>query len=606
MSFFRKELKEIELKKVYFISSKLDLFLEKIEPKNPYSQEEQKYRFWVKTNTTSFYKQKNTTYDLPLYKLKNNDSSYRFEIDSKVLNQTHFDYLVQKEKFFSYSDAISEENIGNYYPLAGEPLEKGELLQLQDFSEIKLNIPSLNSEKKEKIIGLFSKNLAVTPDQARLLLLSLGIRDLVNGNMPKKNGAILYGPPGTGKTRAMDVYFKLFKDHLKFNLVKIDATDLINNAVVGGFASRISEKIFQPAVEKILSTKKPCLIYVDEATALVSKPKESNVSDWYQEGLDTIKRFLNTQNFPGIIMCMATNAKYNDLDKTIVKRRLTGIEFDFLDQNQFKSLWEFKLKDNMNTTYSPDQINKLSQICSNAINGAYVDSFTMDYEDFVSTKKSNQRLSSNEEIRDFYSAALSSKSEFISFPFDEFYIDFLNDLLNYLNNEIKSEKENVNSMHYMSEVEKENRIEEATKFMIKRISMIQKELDLLKNNENNLSQTQQQTNQNTSNPQQNSTTSDQQFNSAITQCLNFISMQQNLFSSNQFDRVTFMSDFPIINTAFTTVLQRANQTNFNDYSIISGIINQLEQYGTNLTFHVSSADLQRMFTILQNLIPRVL
>jgi SpoVK/Ycf46/Vps4 family AAA+-type ATPase len=368
-------------------------------------------------------------------------------------------------------------------------------LEFQDFSKIKFNLKKPSTKDLELILKLLG-DVGLSEEQEKKIFSYLELNYLLDAQPLKKegkHGVVLYGPPGTGKTTTMRIFFKIF-EILGCDTFEVKANNLISRAQVGAFAAEISKQIFEPAIKKIIQTRRPCLIYVDEATSLVSKPKDSSVSDWYQEGLDTIKNYLNRSKFPGIILCLATNANLSDLDSAIVGNdgRLEPIFFDFLDEKQFIILWENKLRTNLkidektlSNWKSSGNIDRLSKICSKSVSGRFVANFCSTYrEEFLDNDRvfgvrsiKERLLSGKNIVKDLYSQTIE---------FNTFYIDFLESLLKRFHLEIDKNIQEITLDHYFTIEERNSKIEEVKKKYSFKINQITSELSNLKNTSSTL------------------------------------------------------------------------------------------------------------------------
>lgn len=346
------------------------------------------------------------------------------------------------------------------------------ILSMQDFSQIKLNLPHL-TEKQKAMISERIKNSSLTKEQDKYIPKALGFTEkfLVEAEFPKKLGTLLYGPPGTGKTTTMNAFFDIYKS-LGWNFHgPIDVSKLLK-PTVGGMAEQLGAQVFEPAIQKILGNAengyKPCLIYIDEATALVTKPKDSNVSDWYQEGIDTIKRFINPERYPGIVLCVATNAKEKELDDGLVQnnRRLRKVLFNFLSEKQFKSLWEVKLKNFLEVRFDKNEILQLAQICANLINGAVVNDFCESYREVYNKNDMSfkQIIEKSGQIKKVYYEKIT---------FEVFHKRFLKFLFENLQNNVKLEVEEIDNRQLISEFERENRIKRVIPKFLSRLKEIE-------------------------------------------------------------------------------------------------------------------------------------
>lgn len=378
-------------------------------------------------------------------------------------------------------------NLQKIAQLKFENLKEEDLLSMEDYSQMSFNINRPTSDQYNKILKQL-EGVGLTEEQEKKIYIYLELDKIFDG-MPLakegKHGVLLYGPPGTGKTTTMNTFFKIF-EILGYPVIIVNANELISKAQVGAFAAQISKQIFEPAIEKIVKSQKPCLIYVDEATSLVSKPNDSSVSQWYQEGLDTIKAFLNRTRFPGIILCLATNAKISDLDKTIVgdDGRLEAVYFDFLDKTQFEILWEDKLlknlkikKKELDIWKNQRNIEKLSSISSNLVSGRFVANFCSSYRGkYLSEGGSimDKIILMWNENRNLTKEVLEKEIIFL-----DFYKEFLIQLKNRLNEEIKAGIEEINQDHYFTNEERDTKISELKMKYSSKINEIEDELSNL-------------------------------------------------------------------------------------------------------------------------------
>ena len=495
-------IKDEELRKSIYVDPRSCLYVEEV--KSPqHGNQMVGIRFWLNVEQKTYSFSNNSTQSLfGFYKTQKKGKKH--EIEYKSLTKFSDEQAIQlyqdllnRRNTTTIDEATSENNLGVYVPIylgsqkVERPLEEGEELLLQDYSNIELKYSKPSKDKLREVQEKLS-DIAFTKEQDTKIPLYLEIEHILDGEPLQregKHGVVLYGPPGTGKTTTMNAFKEIFKT-LDFPVIHVNANSLISSAMVGAFAGKVSRLIFEPAIEEIMKSKKPCLIYVDEATSLVSKPRESNVSEWYQEGLDTIKAFLNRSRFPGIILCLATNAELHQLDETIVggDGRLEPVHFDYLSREQFSSLWKVKLHQNLGlddvSMFSNEQISKLSDVCAQAISGRFVANFCATYrQKFLFPNLSlKERLAMRISGRN-----LTKESRESQISFEAFYVHFLNALKNHIEENINTVVQKIRREHYFTLQERETREREAKEKFQYTLDKIQKGLQSM-HSENSASQ----------------------------------------------------------------------------------------------------------------------
>ncbi|MCA9459811.1 MAG: AAA family ATPase [Nanoarchaeota archaeon] len=376
---------------------------------------------------------------------------------------------------------IAEQSLLNF--------KEEELLSMQDFSQITFKTKQISAGDLTKIMR-YLENVGLSQEQESKIYSYLEINRLIDGlplQKEGKHGVLLYGPPGTGKTTTMRAFFSVF-ELLGCSVFEVNAQSLTSSPYVGAFAAEISKQIFEPAIEKVIKNRMPCLVYVDEATNLVSKPSGGNVADWYQEGLDTLKNYMNRSKFPGIILCLATNARFGNLDETIVgdNGRLEAVYFDFPNENQFVIIWRDKLERNLGldkqvveTWEREGGLGSLAKICANSISGRRVANFCSKYREIFLSDKSLTGFLGIKLRRDT-GRNLIKENESKEIIFGDFYLNFLEDIKLGVVEEEKEGVDEVKNNHYMSLEERDSKIDEIRSKYANKLREIESELERLK------------------------------------------------------------------------------------------------------------------------------
>jgi cell division protease FtsH len=129
-------------------------------------------------------------------------------------------------------------------------------------------------------------------------------------NLPK--GVLLLGPPGCGKTHLV----KTIINATKINYIFASGSDF--NKVFVGSGTQMLNQIFTKAREN-----KPCLIFIDEADALIKKRNYSDSSAVSTEFGSSLCKLLaeldSIKTEAGIIVVFATNMNEQYIDKALMR-----------------------------------------------------------------------------------------------------------------------------------------------------------------------------------------------------------------------------------------------------------------------------------------------
>ncbi|PIN69437.1 hypothetical protein COV93_05470, partial [Candidatus Woesearchaeota archaeon CG11_big_fil_rev_8_21_14_0_20_43_8] len=174
------------------------------------------------------------------------------------------------------------------------------------------------------------------------IALRVSIPDLLEGKEPKYGGAVIHGPPGTGKSvlmRAIMESYTLAGAYAEMHVL----AEFLEKWV--GSLARHSQEMFSEAREAAQLRGLPSFVCLDEATSLVMKASAGEDSNYYQEGLDSLKS--NIGNFREVVFCMTTNEDPKNIDDALIREgRLSVIKVDYPDELQRKRMWRHFMKEN--------------------------------------------------------------------------------------------------------------------------------------------------------------------------------------------------------------------------------------------------------------------
>ncbi len=476
-------------------------------------------------------------------------------------------------------------------------------------------------------------HIIMSPDVKKAFYRAMNLQSIISGKKAERGGAILIDYGGTGKSMLKKGIIK-FAEKLNATVKEKGQGDITsyvnagpqviqkwyrgsksNDEITGG---NKEEDLLQNARKnRVLS-----FLIVDEAENLIKKESNNGGNTRNLDTINTWKKFIQEHEKGGVTGYVTTlliaNMERDEIDGPLSQggERLEAIRIGQPnDEQTWLRLLEMYVSKSNLTFSGHNDLSILARLLLHYKNNiAFSEEFcpsqrTIEFfiKSYLSTHISNivsnnrqgnnQNLSLSQEfIREVnMENQIKEQNSSIDIDLRTFMDEIINGLL-FTNDYYDDPK------HRASTVETQNKPPK-----MNRNNAIQSCRDLVNNyfTQNNTQQQTQQT------PQQqniqnllNSIVDDQQLDSAKNQCFNFIRIQQQLFANNQFSESNFIRDFPVINTAFTTILQRAQQTNFSHYQTLSGIINQLNQYSQN-QITIPLADLQRILIILQNLIPRI-
>lgn len=230
----------------------------------------------------------------------------------------------------------------------------------------------------------------LTDDVMDAAIISLALPELLDGTFAKNNGCILNGPPGTGKTVLLRAIAQVYESAGAFAIEISEAA--ISERFVGSKANNM-EEIIQEALEEARKRGKPSFIYMDEASSSVSKADDSSSKNYYQEALDTLKRYIG--NYPELVFAISTNVGNDILDDAIVREgRLKIITVDHPALREKTRMWEFFLrKHGVIEGLTDEQYETLAKTLPPESQGAAIELFTRTFLDKLileERKKRNQ------------------------------------------------------------------------------------------------------------------------------------------------------------------------------------------------------------------------
>ena len=138
-------------------------------------------------------------------------------------------------------------------------------------------------------------------------------------NMNPLKGILLYGPPGTGKTliaKAVASYILADKTVTKDNFIYIKGAELLNK-YVGESEAKI-RAIFDKARKHSVATNAPCIVFIDEAEAIMPKRGSRISSDVEKTIVPTFLAEMDGLNKDNPFIILATNIP-ESLDEAIVR-----------------------------------------------------------------------------------------------------------------------------------------------------------------------------------------------------------------------------------------------------------------------------------------------
>lgn len=544
----------------------------------------------------------------------------------------YFEDFIQKNVKKESIDTLIEQ--GNYSLVFGE-LSPDEYMENISFT-LQSSFRELDPQRVEDLLFRTLDGIAISNRGIDEIIEGLGLARWPVGLAPKKGGCLFHDYGGTGKS----LFVERFKEFVKrlgpeFNLnsEEIPYVEEVSTSEISSYSNagpQIVKRWFmgydgqpdhisgkKPDLVKISRERRmPSFLIIDEAKDLILADSARGHNDTNLNTSTSIKRFVQDIKKGGVvgnvIVIMIANMTIDQVDSPIIQRgeRLTPVWFGHPRSiEHWNNVIEYHINDkNLNFRQNSVSLEHLSRLLirnleliraqmnnppNNAeeINAVDQRSFGDHMGSFAGNL--NVRNSNASGWRSLAAKAIFNRDNQnqtrVQLNFRDLMVDVIENLL-------------------LFNVRNKN-IGDETTFRDEFQAILDDYDTAILGQTNSQQQTSQQQNivQQSTTQQQNNTNSiidNQQLDSAKNQCFNFIRIQQQLFANNQFSESNFIRDFPVINTAFTTILQRAQQTNFSHYQTLSGIINQLNQYSQN-QITIPLADLQRILTILQNLIPRI-
>jgi hypothetical protein len=296
----------------------------------------------------------------------------------------------------SFSILRSYELEGVAYPFHNDPKpylnpEESDILSLEDLTDIDFS-KAIDSKKLKEVqseintllfeMGLDEEYMDGDSNSLRdILEIYSNIRNFSEGKGFEHSGLVIYGPPGTGKTHLIqESLIKIYK-LLGFETHQEEIGTMLSNQYVGGLAANVTDKIFKPAIKLIRESKKPCFIYIDEATDLLKKGGH----EWRQQGIEAIKSFINKSRYPGIIVCFATNLEASEFDDALTRDgRLKPVEIPLPNNIRCKQMWNYVnekilFPKQLNFRFDDTQINHLAALCEHKVNVAAITEISKSY-----------------------------------------------------------------------------------------------------------------------------------------------------------------------------------------------------------------------------------
>lgn len=211
------------------------------------------------------------------------------------------------------------------------------------------------------------------------------------------SGGILHGPPGTGKTYMVkNTVIKIYEEVFGYNVISIPMSDLSKGASYYGALLQAVTRIFQKGLEKVQSTRRPVLIFVDESDRIIKKSSREDDGD----GFAAMKNFINPSIYPGIQLCLVTNIdKVGQMQDGIPGRRLRPVYVDYPDLDTTKKVWKSHIeekvfgmihkpifKDSSGNIQDNDLVYEdLGKLVANKVGLDMIENFCKLYRDFTNT-----------------------------------------------------------------------------------------------------------------------------------------------------------------------------------------------------------------------------
>jgi SpoVK/Ycf46/Vps4 family AAA+-type ATPase len=145
--------------------------------------------------------------------------------------------------------------------------------------------------------------------------------------IPFPRGVLMLGDPGLGKTFAA----RYIAQQAECPIESIKATDLMTGIYVGTYACKVND-LYKRAAKRAKETGKPCIVFIDEADAVLADRQQSNPHQGHSqvnnEILNTLFPLMDgDKTVENVITILASNMPQEFFDKALVERtkRITHI-----------------------------------------------------------------------------------------------------------------------------------------------------------------------------------------------------------------------------------------------------------------------------------------
>ncbi|KAF2762070.1 AAA-domain-containing protein [Pseudovirgaria hyperparasitica] len=150
-------------------------------------------------------------------------------------------------------------------------------------------------------------------------------------------GLLLYGPPGTGKT----LLAKAVAKDTRATVLEVSGADL-NDKYVGEGEKNV-KAVFSLA-RKLASRQGGCVIFIDEADAILSSRSSETSSRGHRETINQFLKEWDGMNEQGVFIMVATNRPF-DLDDAVLRRLPRRILVDLPVKDDRKKILQIHLRD---------------------------------------------------------------------------------------------------------------------------------------------------------------------------------------------------------------------------------------------------------------------